>query len=157
MKRSLCSILALLALSVLAAPAFAGDSPVLASAVQDYNQKKYRDALSKLDGLSRGGQANDKAHYYMALCYQGINQMATAKSEYMWVYSKGRDATLKYNAWQALKSMDKWSQHRAYSGQGNNFDRASPANTVGQQFRANRTAEEARLDAEAARKSSGGG
>lgn len=157
MKRSLCGILVLFALWALAAPAFAGDSPVLASAVQDYNQRKYRDALTKLDGLSRGGQANDKAHYYMALCYQGINQMATAKSEYQWVYANGRDATLKYNAWQALKSMDRWSQHRAYSGQGNNFARSSPTNIAGQQFRANRSAEEARLEAEATRRSSGGG
>lgn len=157
MHRSLTWILIIAGFVAFPSAVLAADNPVLTSAVQDYNQRKYREALTKLDGLSRGGQANDKAHYYMALCYQGINQMATAKSEYMWVYSKGKDATLKYNAWQALKSLDRWSQHRGYSGQGNTFDRSSPANIAGQQFREKTAAENARLDAEAARRSSGGG
>lgn len=144
-------------------PVLAADNPVLTQAVQDYNGRKYRDAISKLDGLSRAGQASDKAHYYMALSYQGINQMATAKNEYMWVYSKSRDNTLRYNAWQALQSMEKWSQHRSYEGQGNEFNRVSPTNNSGDQFRQQKAAAQQKQDAEDAaasstvRRSGGGG
>jgi hypothetical protein len=153
-------------LSVVAAvscalPVLAADNPALTQAVQDYNGRKYRDALTKLDGLSRTGQAGDKAHYYMALCYQGINQMSTARSEYTWVYQRSKDATLRYNAWQALQSLDRWSQHRAYEGQGNSFSRNSPANSSGDQYRQATAAANAKADAEEAaavrRGGSGGG
>jgi hypothetical protein len=155
------TFLSIIAGVVCALPVLAADSPVLTQAVQDYNGRKYKDALTKLDGLSRTGQASDKAHYYMALCYQGINQMNTAKSEYMWVYSRSKDATLKYNAWQAIQSMERWSQHRAYEGQGNSFSRTSPGNSSGEQFRQQRAAANAKADAEEAtatrRGGSGGG
>ena len=160
MKRSISFLLSVCALFALAAPVLAADSPAMTQAMADYKSRKYRDALTKLDGIVRTGQANDKAHYYKALCYQGINQMSTARNEYMWVYSNGRDPTLKYNAWQALTSMDRWSQHRDYAGQGNAFDRASPQNVAGQEFREKQVAEARRIEAEeaaAARQSSGGG
>ncbi len=166
MTRALQSIcLAIGILFSMAGPSLAGENPALTQAVQDYNSKKYRDALTKLDGLSRSGKANDKAHYYMALSYQGINQMATAKSEYMWVYSKSADNTLRYKAWQALQSMERWSQHRSYEGQGNDFNRLSPVNSSGEKFREQKTAAQAKQDAEDAaaaaastgcRRSSGG-
>lgn len=153
---SIRALNSIIAASLLAAifnlPVQAAENPALTQAVQDYNAKKYRDAITKLDNLSRSGQANDKSHYYMALCYQAINQMATAKNEYMWVYSNGKDAKLRYNAWQALMSMDKWSQHRAYQGNGNEFSRLSPTNTAGEQFRQQKLAEDA-----AVRRSSGSG
>lgn len=144
-----------------AGPAMAVDNPTLIQAITDYNGRKYKDALTKLEALTRVGQANDKAHYYMALCYQGVNQMSTAKSEYTWVYSNSRDATLRYNAWKALQAMDRWSQHRAYEGQGNDFSRLSPTNSAGEQFRQNKAITAARQDAEdaaaAARPAGGGG
>lgn len=97
-------------------------------AVSLYNSRRLPQALEKLTALARTNPNDAGVHYYMALCYQGTSQIAAAKTEYLWVYSKGNDARLKYNAWQALQQIDRWSQKRAYAGNGNNFQqmKASP-------------------------------
>lgn len=103
----------------------AADSPVLQQAIKDYNQRNYKAALEKLQTLPRSGTGSDKARYYMALCYQATNQINAATAEYSAVYRESKDQTLRYNASVALHGLAKWGQHRAYSGNGNNFARRS--------------------------------
>lgn len=119
-------------------------------AIKDYQSRNYPQALSKLRDLSgKPGQPQDKIHYYMALCYQGTNQMSQAKGEYNWVYANSKDNTLRYNAYQALQGMERWSAHRSYEGQGNTFDRHSPANTRASQVAAARVATQKKEELEA--------
>ena len=92
-----------------------------------YNQRQYASALAKFKELVRKNPKDNKSHYYMALCYQGLNQIRQAQAEYMWVYTNGTDARLKYNSWLAISNIDRWSQHRAYEGQGNVFGYRSNA------------------------------
>lgn len=107
--------------------ALAADSPVLQQAIRDYNQKSYKQALEKLQTLPGTGEGSDKAHYYMALCYQATNQIGPATAEYNAVYRNSKDATLKYNSAVALQGLRRWGQHRAYQGNGNNFARSGGA------------------------------
>lgn len=109
---------------------FAADSPVLQQAIKDYNARNYKVALEKLQTLPRAGAGSDKAHYYMALCYQASNQISAATTEYNAVYQSSRDTTLRYNAAVALQGLSKWGQHRSYAGNGNNFARAGSSGTV---------------------------
>lgn len=106
------------------------DSPVLQQAIKDYNSKSYKGALEKLQTLPRTGQGSDKAHYYMALCYQATNQIGPATAEYNTVYRDSKDSTLRYNSAVALQGLQRWGQHRAYAGNGNNFSRAGGGGAV---------------------------
>ena len=108
----------------------AGVAASLEQAMKDYQDKKYSVALSSLNELSKQtAQKQDKVHYYKALCYQAQNQMALAKQEYFEVYKTSTDERLKANAYYAMKGLEKWSAHRAYNGQGNNFSRSTLSST----------------------------
>lgn len=99
--------------------------PLFNEGVQAYNQRHYSEALKKFAALIQSGHNTDMVHYYMALCYQGQNQIAQAKAEYSLVAGQSHDPSLRANAQRALASIDKWSTHRAYQGNGNNFQRYS--------------------------------
>lgn len=94
-------------------------------AIAAYNAKKYSEAIPTLNALVSKNPNNEKARYYLALSYQAINQIQPAKKEYFWLYQQGKDSRLKYNAWMALSSLERWGAHRAYQGQGNNFSSSS--------------------------------
>ena len=95
--------------------------------VQAYNQKQYSEALKKFKALAQSGMNTDKVHYYMALCYQGQNQIALAKAEYSLVLAQSRDSGLRSHSQRALASIDHWNLHRSYQGNGNIFQRYSIA------------------------------
>lgn len=104
--------------------------PLFNEGVQAYNKRSYSEALKKFNALIQSGHNTDMVHYYMALCYQGQNQIAQAKSEYSLVAAQSHDPSLRTNAQRALASIDKWSTHRAYQGNGNNFQRYSKVNRM---------------------------
>jgi tetratricopeptide (TPR) repeat protein len=90
-----------------------------------YNQRQYRQALAKFKEAAKKNPKDSKAHYYMAMCYQGMNQIKIARDEYMWVYQNANDQRMRYNSWAALSNIERWSAHRAYEGQGNVFGHRS--------------------------------
>lgn len=97
------------------------------TAVAAYNSRQYSQALSQFQTVNRSNPSDASTHYYMGLCYQYLSQMSSAQQEYAWVYTYSTDQTLRYNAYQALQQIQQWSSHRAYQGQGNNFQRISKA------------------------------
>src|SRR5579883_3336223 len=99
------------------------------NAIKSYNQHKYSQALTQLRQLHSSGACTDSIHYYMALCYQQLNQISAARQEYETV-AKGKTANLRANAQTALASLDRWSQHRSYEGNGNYFDRYSTVSSA---------------------------
>lgn len=107
----------------------ATDSPVFKQAIQDYNSRKYKAALAKLESLPRNGPGSDLIRYYLALCYQASNQINSATNEYAAVYRSSQNKALRHNSALALRSLNKWSQHRKYEGNGNNFSR-QPASSM---------------------------
>lgn len=111
------SLTAALLLASLALPAFASK---LDDAIADYNSKQYGQAITKLGDVLRAKPNDSKAHYYLALAYQGASQIKAAQTQYYWVYQNSTDDRLKYQAWQALSQMKNWTQHRAYNGNNNN-------------------------------------
>lgn len=98
-------------------------------AVKSYQERKYSACLGQLKQLHSAGLCTDTVHYYMALCYQQLNQIAAAKQEYQTV-ANGKTANLKANAQVALNSLERWSQHRSYEGNGNVFSRYSSASSA---------------------------
>lgn len=80
-------------------------SEALKAAIATYGQGQYASALEKLNALSGNDGSTELCRYYKGLCYQQTNQTEAAQREYYWLYSKGQDATLKYKAWQGLKSV----------------------------------------------------
>ena len=66
-------------------PAAIAGSPVFDQAVQQYKAHHFSQALPGFQAEVKRSPSNALAHYYMALCYQGMNQMALAKQEYQWV------------------------------------------------------------------------
>jgi tetratricopeptide (TPR) repeat protein len=113
----------LLAVTLLALALPARADNTFDSAVADYNAKNFNAALDKLHRLDRVNPNNEKVRYYMALCYQGAAQIASAKAEYTWVAENARDGTMRRNAQEALEKIDHWSLKRAYSGNGNYYVR----------------------------------
>lgn len=80
-------------------------SAALKEALATYSQGHYTSALDKLNALAAPESTSELARYYKGLCYQQTNQNEAAQKEYYWVYSQGKDASLKYKAWQGLKSV----------------------------------------------------
>lgn len=100
------------------------NQPEYEQAVKDYKERKYSQTISRLRKLHETGQCNDMVHYYMALSYQCLNQIGSARQEYTNL-SRSKSAVLKNNAQRALAALNQWSQHRLYEGNGNNFSRYS--------------------------------
>lgn len=106
--KQLAASAAIMALiSVSQAKVFAAEKPseALKAAIATYSQGQYANALDKLNSLSSSDGSSELARYYKGLCYQQTNQTEAAQREYYWLYSKGQDASLKYKAWQGLKSV----------------------------------------------------
>lgn len=103
--------------------------PLFNEGVQAYNQRHYAEALRKFNTCIQSGHNTDMVHYYMALCYQAQSQISQAKAEYSLVSAQSHDPTLRANAQNALSSIDRWSAHRNYQGNGNVFQRYSRPST----------------------------
>lgn len=117
--------LALTAILLSALPAALAAPPGFEQAVVAFNNHQYAEALAQFKTINNAAPNDAKTHYYLGLCYQYTTQMMAAQQEYSWVYSNSTDQALRYNAWQALSQLQRWSAHRNYSGQGNDFQRVS--------------------------------
>lgn len=106
-------------------PPAGASSQELQTAIQSYNAGRYAEALAQFQAVSRRNGGDALSHYYMGLCYQCLNQVASAKQEYAWVYYYSTDESLRRNAQYALGQLDRYQSKRLYQGQGNNFSQAS--------------------------------
>lgn len=86
-------------------------------------ERKYKDAAQKFEKLDAEGACCETTHYYLAQCYQGMNQTVQAQTHYQWVAYYGKDPTLKQYATVAYNQLAYYQNHRTYKGQGNNFNR----------------------------------
>lgn len=88
-------------------PLPAGASAAFDQAVQQYKLRKYSVAIAGFQSELRSNPSNALAHYYMALCYQGTNQIAQARQEYEWVASSN-NAQLRGFASTGLANLSKY-------------------------------------------------
>lgn len=115
---TVCSLIVLVSAQFGMAPVFAG-SGLPAEAIAAYKSGQYAQALAKLDSYARTPGADvTSAHYYMGLCYQGLNQVGRAEAEFSWVASSGNNQTLRYYAQSALDQLSRYKGKRTYQGQG---------------------------------------
>lgn len=82
-------------------------NPVFDQAVQNYKAKRYSQAIAGFQTFSQANPSDAMSHYYMALCYQGMNQMALAKQQYEWVSANARDPNLRSYAATGLSGLGK--------------------------------------------------
>ena len=92
--------------------------PAYYEAVKTFNLGKYKDALGQFQHLDEFGFCCDKVHYYIAQCYQGMNQLAPAALNYEWVCEYSKDPTLTSYSQYALSTLSYYRGHRTYEGQG---------------------------------------
>lgn len=62
--------------------------------VRAYKEGSYAQAVQLLNS-SLNERQNDLTHYYLALCYVGLNQKSQASSHYDWIIRNSTNATLK--------------------------------------------------------------
>jgi thioredoxin-like negative regulator of GroEL len=113
-RKAACSLLSLL--TSLLASNFQGASaapPGYAQAQSEFQAKHYAQALNGFQTVSRANPTDANSHYYMALCYQYMNQVAQATKEYQWVATYSRDARLKAQAQAGLAQMGRYQSARS--------------------------------------------
>ncbi|MBX9687953.1 MAG: thioredoxin family protein [Candidatus Obscuribacterales bacterium] len=84
-----------------------------AQALSDFQSRKYSQALAGFKSASAQNPSDPNCHYYMALCYQYLNQASLAANEYQWVASYSRDPRLKAQAQTGLAQMGRYQSARA--------------------------------------------
>lgn len=97
------------------------DTPAYQDACITFAENRYKDAATKFEKLDRSGFCNEKTHYYLAQCYQNMNQNSIAQQHYQWVLAYGKDPTLRSYAQVAYGRLGYFKEHSRYSGQGNVF------------------------------------
>lgn len=85
-------------------------------AVAMYNAGKYSVALAQFQTVSQKYPSDPLTRYYMALCYQHLNQVGQAQSLYTWVEKYARSPGLKEKARAGLDSMNQYSSARSHPG-----------------------------------------
>ncbi len=111
-------------------PAFAG-STGFEQAVQNYKARKFPQALAGFRNELRSRPSDPMTHYYMALCYQGMNQISLAKQEYQIVMA-GNDPRLKNYAASGLTQLGQYkSTYSGYSGSSSKSTLASASGSSG--------------------------
>jgi hypothetical protein len=103
------------------ASTFEAVSPAYTDAVNQYNTRHYNVAVERLNSVLATQPDHVMSHYYLALSYQALNQIGSARAEYNWINTHAVDARLRHNAQYALTQINQWSQTRAYAGNGNVF------------------------------------
>lgn len=96
-------------------------------AITDFQGKKYSQALAGFQAASRVNPNDPACHYYMALCYQYMNQVGQATAEYQWVATKSRDAILRAQAQSGLAQLSRYGSVR--NVQAGSAAMASPASS----------------------------
>lgn len=85
-------------------------------AVANYKARKYLKALQGFQQVAKKYPTDAQTQYYMALCYQGMNQVALAKQHYAWVAQSSRNPALRSQAALALSQLDRYAAVRSYTG-----------------------------------------
>lgn len=102
-------------------------SPYYLKASEAYRKGNYRDAIKNFELCNQTGGSCQWTHYYLGLCYQGINQLAPAYQQFQWVLSYGKDANLRKYSQFASDSLSAYAGSRTYGGQGG----VDPSNRTG--------------------------
>lgn len=98
-------------------------NPAFIRASETYKEGRFSDALKQFDYLDKNGLCCDMTHYYIALCYQRMNQVGPALDHYQSVVAYSADPRLRQYAQTAFDQLSHYKAHRTYEGQGNNFSR----------------------------------
>ncbi len=113
-------------LTVIAIPCFVfAANAAYDQAIGAYKARNYRGAIQGFQTVLKSNPSDPMAHYYLALCFQGTNQMALARQEYTWV-SSCNNAQLRSYAASGLANLSKYPS--SYSGSGGHSSFSS--NTV---------------------------
>ena len=94
-------------------------------AVRAYSSRQYAAALSRFQQVARTAPSDALTHYYMGLCYQGLNQFSMAKQQYEWVYAVSKDSGLRTSCSQALSQLGRYQSQKITGYAGSSF--GSPA------------------------------
>lgn len=95
--------------------------PAFTRGVSAFKECQYSRALGEFRKRLAENPNDAECHYYAGLCYQSLSQIAAAETEYKYVWGHSQDGVLRYYSWKALADMKKWSENRAYKGNGNKF------------------------------------
>lgn len=98
-------------------------APGYKDAVMNFTNKRYGPAAEAFEKMDRSGFCCDLVHYYIAQCYDNLNQLQRAQMHYQWVASYTKDPTLRVYSNYGAQKLAYYGANRQYSGQGNNFDR----------------------------------
>lgn len=85
-------------------------------AVQSYKAGRYSQALAQFQAVSAANPSDALSHYYMALCYQCLSQVASATQHYQWVATYSRDPSLRSMAQAGMAQLAQYSARRTYTG-----------------------------------------
>jgi hypothetical protein len=92
--------------------------PGFVKACASYKNGKYLDAIKELEYIDTHGGCCQWTHYYLGLCYQGLNQVGLAYRHFGWVLSYGRDANLRRYSQYGQDTLSYYAANRTYGGQG---------------------------------------
>lgn len=93
-------------------------NPAFDQAVNSYKSGKYSQALSQFETFSKCNPADVMSHYYMALCYQGMNQFALASQQFQWVARYSPESRLRQMAQVGLNQLSQAGGRRNYTPTG---------------------------------------
>ena len=105
MRKALALAL-LVSISAAVAPAFSASPPSFNQATADYKRGKYQVALIEFEKFRQSYPTNLMVHYYEALCYQGLNQLDSARTEFQYVIENDETGTLKAKAEAGMKRVN---------------------------------------------------
>lgn len=125
MKRWLTTICTI---ALLVSPPVSAQS-TFEAAVRAYQSKNYASALEQLKTLHARNRSDPMIHYYMALCYHGLNSMRDAVREYGWVAENTRDPRLKANALAGLQQIGRSTARLATTGTVRREPSSSPSSS----------------------------
>ena len=105
MRKALALAL-LVSISAAVVPAFSASPPSFKQATTDYQAGKFQVALIEFEKFRESYPTNLMVHYYEALCYQGLNQLESARTEFQYVIENDDSGTLKAKAEAGLKRVN---------------------------------------------------
>lgn len=92
--------------------------PGFIKACAAYKEGKYLNAIKELEYIDTHGGCCQWTHYYLGLCYQGLNQVGLAYRHFGWVLSYGRDVNLRRYSQYGQDTLTYYAANRTYGGQG---------------------------------------
>lgn len=111
------AIAALLAMVPAVAPSLAAPAalPGFNEGVAAYNARRYSQAVSYFSQALKVSPSDPTTHYWLALAYQGMNQMTLAKQHFAYVAQCGSNRALAAQASLALNNLGRYQTARAGS------------------------------------------